>query len=138
MGYVTISFLLAVCAFAIQYLFTPPTSELVQMLFYYNSPFVIASSLCLFLFFTKLSFQSRKINAIARAAFAVYLIHTSKYIFPVFQIKLYDFFHCHPYYLYLVFSVVFCMAIYVASFIIDQIRLIIWQKYLVIYFKDNK
>ena len=45
----------------------------------YNSPFVIAEALFLFLFFVQLKIQSTWINRLASCAFGVYLVHTNDY-----------------------------------------------------------
>lgn len=43
--------------------------------FAYNSPFVIAASVCFMLFFTTIRFSSRIVNIVAASSFSVYLIH---------------------------------------------------------------
>lgn len=126
-GFIIITFLIAIYS-VYTYTFNSIAPKSVLNLYSYNSPFVVASSICLFLFFTKLSFQSYFINRIAKSVFAVYLIHTSKYIFPLFTIKLYDFYQCHPYYLFLTYSIAFSILVFVICIIVDQLRLFLWYK----------
>ena len=45
-----------------------------------SSPFTILQAIMIFLFFKKFSFQSKFINLLGRATFAVYLIHENQYI----------------------------------------------------------
>lgn len=51
----------------------------------YISPLVIASSVFLFFFFTKLEFRSRAINWIACSVLSVYLVHQHPVVIPYFQ-----------------------------------------------------
>ena len=128
LGYVFITLLLAVSSYLIVILMNGPTKNVVHMLYDYNSPFVVVSSLFLFLYFSKLSFQSRMINRIARSVFAVYLFHTSKFVFPIFIITLFDFYHSHPYYLYLLFSIATTFIVFLISIMIDSVRIAMWQR----------
>lgn len=46
----------------------------------YNSPFIIASSICFFLLFRSFKIKSSLINKLAKSALAIYLIHESSHI----------------------------------------------------------
>lgn len=52
-------------------------------LFSYNSPLVVLSAYCLFLFFKKLSFQSNLINKVSTYTFGVYLVHEHFLLRPI-------------------------------------------------------
>ena len=94
----------------------------------YSNPLVIASSLCLLLLFSKISFTSTIINKIAASSFAVYLLH------------------CHPflysYYLESIRSInasnVFINALFIlcviglwfaVAILLDFLRIFIWNKF---------
>lgn len=51
--------------------------------FGYNNPIILLSSFCLFVVFSSLKFQSRKINLIATGMFGVFLMHTPPEIIPI-------------------------------------------------------
>lgn len=53
--------------------------------FAYNSPFVILSSVSLLLFFLSLDLRSRVVNSLARASFAVYLVHKAPVVWGGFM-----------------------------------------------------
>lgn len=44
-------------------------------LYWYNSPIIVISSYCLFMFFANLEFTNRSINFIAKYTFGIYLVH---------------------------------------------------------------
>ena len=48
----------------------------------YNSPWVIISSMCVFIYFSKKNIQSKTINLIAKGVLGAYLIHTNSFITP--------------------------------------------------------
>lgn len=45
----------------------------------YNSPFILIASVCLFMLFMTMNFQSKAVNFVAKSAFSVYLIHLNYY-----------------------------------------------------------
>jgi hypothetical protein len=49
--------------------------------FPYNSPFIVAAAVAVFLFFRSLSIQSKYINWAASSALAIYLIHNNSHVF---------------------------------------------------------
>jgi len=50
-------------------------SNSVDRIFCYNSPVVLVMSYCLFMYFSKIKFSSKKINFLATSVFGVYLVH---------------------------------------------------------------
>lgn len=98
----------------------------IGMWYGYDSPFVIISSLCILLLFSRLSVRSRVINAIAMSSFAVYLFHTSHYVFQDFSEHLSRFYIQHSYTMYLIYSILFGLSIYIISIILDRLRLFFW------------
>ena len=103
-------------------------------LYRYLSPLVIVGSVYFFLFFTKLSFNSKFINWAASSAFAVYLLHCDPLFFESYflspirewyidQSMLVFFFYTST----LIISV-FCLAI-----IIDKIRILLWEQIYSVY-----
>lgn len=92
----------------------------------YDSPFVILSSLCILLLFSRLSFRSRVINAIAMSSFAVYLFHTSHYVFQDFSEHLSRFYIQHSYTMYFIYSILFGLSIIIISIILDRLRMFFW------------
>lgn len=95
------------------------------------SPFVIMLSLFTVILFHKIRFKSRLINFIARSSFAVFLFHTNYHL-------------CHDYFIptiqeiyntYNGISVItiiflFLIVIYIISIIIDQVRIALFNKYI--------
>jgi len=89
----------------------------------YNSPWVIISSVSLFIFFTTLQLQSSRINALARGAFAAYLIHKNPAIWgglirPL-AIIVWD---LGSLWVYTGFVLGFTVVIYLVSAAVDEIR----------------
>lgn len=93
----------------------------------YDSPLIILQSLCILLFFNKLSFQNTIINWLAASCFAVYIIHFNPFVFPYFinVAKIIDNSFMH-------FSYVFAITLYLISVFIlcvllDQLRIFVWK-----------
>lgn len=132
--YFIISLFTTICSLAFTFLFNKGGT----VLFLYSSPLVIVSSVFFFLFFTKLSFQSRKVNWIAASCFAVYLVHTSPCLF-------------HPYYLdvvrywfdtesrtqFVLYTSELIIAYFVLSVLFDKIRIIVWLLFTMIFIKNK-
>lgn len=89
----------------------------------YISPIVIANSLALLLFFSKLQIKSRAINWVASSCFAVYILHCSRHALEAY---------CHQISLYYQSDnycgiILLILCIYLAAILIDKIRIRIWQ-----------
>nr|WP_232226973.1 acyltransferase [Marinilactibacillus sp. 15R] len=55
----------------------------IDKLFRYNSPVIIFSAFCLFMFFKKISFQSKLINRVSKYTLGIYLVHEHFFIRPL-------------------------------------------------------
>lgn len=105
-------------------------------LFAYNSPVSILATIYLCLFFSKLDFQSKIVNAIAKSSFAVYLLHAN----PLFLVPIWVPFwqniwsQSRPSY-FLTLPIAFVVILFI-SFIFDSIRVYSWSKFEYI-FKSN-
>ena len=113
------------CAFV--GILTPYMPIDVHELWGYDSPFVVLASLSLFLFFSKLKIKSTAINWVAKSCFAVYLFHTSNYIFPDFKAHLSQYYENHIYWNYLLYSIVFSIVVFFISIMLDKVRLLMWN-----------
>lgn len=91
--------------------------------FAYNSPFVLLSTVSMFMFFLSLKIQSAFINKIAKSAFAVYLIHKNPLIFgnviKPLSILMWSGSSLPAFTL---FAIGFVLAIYAACAIVDIVR----------------
>ena len=93
----------------------------------YDNPLVIISSISLLLSFTKLSFQNKYINIIAKSSFSVYIIHFNPYIFPFFR-DIVSRIGSQYSNLSLVFVLFFFMVVvFLICVLIDQIRICTWN-----------
>ena len=93
----------------------------------YDNPLVIISSISLLLSFTKLSFQNKYINIIAKSSFSVYIIHFNPYIFPFFRDIVSRIGNQYSN-LSLVFILFFFMVVvFLICVLIDQIRICTWN-----------
>jgi len=93
----------------------------------YDSPFVVLASLSLLLFFSKLKIQSSVVNWVAKSCFAVYLLHTANYIFPDFKAHLSQYYQTHSYWTYLLYSIVFSVAVFAVGIMLDKVRILSWN-----------
>lgn len=113
------------CAFV--GILTPYLPIDVYELWGYDSPFVVLASLSLLLFFSKLKIQSSVVNWVAKSCFAVYLLHTSNYIFPDFKDHLSQYYQNHSYWTYLLYSIVFSAVVFAIGILIDKVRILSWN-----------
>lgn len=93
-------------------------------LYSYASPIVIASSLYLLLFFSKLSFTDKMVNWVASSCFAVYLFHCNGFFFSLYR-NMVEKLYASPYSLLGVVSYV--IFIFFISVLIDKIRMWLWD-----------
>lgn len=125
--YLVLSVFTAVCSLALTYFWGKGGT----VLFLYSSPLVILSSVFFFLFFTKIMFQNSFVNWVSTSCFAVYLVHTSPYIFHIYYIDVircwYEVESCFSFLLNTFGLIVF---FYVFSIIFDKVRILIWNTFL--------
>lgn len=103
----------------------------------YSSPLVIAASLFLLLYFSKLRIQSRTINWIAASCFAVYLSHF--YLFSMYMRPLIQNIYHNNTGGVILFKIVFALAIfYVMAILVDKLRIFVWEKIVLKPFAHDK
>lgn len=122
--YFIISVLTAIISLAFTYFFDRGGT----VLFLYSSPFVIISSVFFFLFFTKLTFQSRIVNWIAASCFAVYLVHNSPFLFhPYYTDVIQNWFITESLVLFLLKTTELIAIFFVFSILLDKVRMFMWN-----------
>lgn len=93
----------------------------------YDSPLVILSSVSLLLSINKIKFQSKFINLLASASFAVYIIHFNPYVYPYFRTGEMLLFKSYNSISYVLFFLIFLSIVYIVCFFIDRIRYFTWN-----------
>lgn len=89
----------------------------------YGCPLVILSAVALLLLFSKWTFCNRAVNNAAKSCLAVYLIHCNYFVFPIYKdmtLKAHQ--------LGGVMVVLFILAVFVLSIMLDRVRLFSWNK----------
>ncbi|MEE1222287.1 MAG: acyltransferase family protein [Bacteroidaceae bacterium] len=96
--------------------------------FSYESPLVIAASVSLLLFFSKLHFRSKMVNVIGKSSFAVYLLHLHPCICTSFFIPLVrQIYGNHDGLVCLSLIFLFLLGGFALAVVIDRIRLWTWN-----------
>ncbi|MEG1916408.1 MAG: acyltransferase [Muribaculaceae bacterium] len=90
--------------------------------FAYNSPFVLAASVCFFLIFTTFKFHNVAINYVATSAFAVYLIHKSPVVWLLLKDTVAGWATTHGYLGFSVRCIGLIIAVYALCIAIDKVR----------------
>ncbi len=92
--------------------------------FAYNSPFVLAESIALFLTFRYMNINSKLINQIAKSAFAVYLIHKDPHIFAgIMKPTIIDVWNHTSLLQFTVYGLALMAVIYSIAMIVDSVRI---------------
>ena len=121
--YLVIALLLTVAMFYIK-----KNAGLGGMLYYYNCPLVIISAVHFMLFFSKLSFRSRIVNWVAISAFAVYLTHSSTFLWKLYDNAIVQWFNnVESTIVFVIYVVVMMFAVFWASILLDKVRLLLWN-----------
>lgn len=93
-------------------------------MFTYYNPLVIFSSLCMLLYFNKLSIQSSFINWVAASCFAVFLLHSNPNIAePYFKPLMQGIYTHYDGAVYLSVITLCLFSIFTVSILIDQVRI---------------
>lgn len=93
--------------------------------FNYSAPLTIAAASGLILCFSKIKMQPNKtINFVAASAFAVYLLHTSPYVFSDFFVPIIRTSNLH---FGLVGVLLAIISIYIIAIVLDQLRKWLWR-----------
>jgi len=91
--------------------------------FAYNSPFVLAESVALFLTFRYMNINSQLINHIAKSAFAVYLIHKNPHIFGnIIKPTIIDMWSHTSLLQFTIYGLALMAVIYSIAMIVDSVR----------------
>lgn len=104
----------------------------VGKIFAYTSPFVILNALLLLLIFVnidKKGFKNLVINKVAMSSFAVFLLHTHPCVFSEYYQKTFIMlYESSPWYVFLLLLLMSSTIIFMAAVLIDQIRILCWNK----------
>ena len=126
--YLLISILTPICILFSFYFF-PSFWRHSGKLFLYNSPFVIVSTVCLGLFFSKLKFKSSVVNKVAASCFAVFLIHGDSLICDNYMLPFCrEMVSKNGIMFYSLIMVVFIVCLFILAFLMDQVRLWCWRR----------
>ena len=99
----------------------PPISIIYSMR--YNSPFVLLTSIVVFLFFSQLKYQSKKINWIASSVFSVYIISEQPFVKTLFYNGLRTFQQNYNEYQVAIVIPIIMIIFYFICIFIDKIRI---------------
>lgn len=103
----------------------------------YSHPIVIASSIFLFLAFTKMQFYNSVINSIGASSFAVYLLHChGSFLETYYCTTINQWFKSQHTINFIVYTVGFIIIVYVSAIIIDKFRLLTWNNLFIKLFKN--
>lgn len=126
LGYWGITLFMAIFCFADS---MDGASRLTYSMFTYYNPLVILSSLCLLLYFSKLSFQNAFINWIAASCFAVFLLHSNPNIaLPYFKPLMQSVYAQYDGIVYLAVITLCLLLIFTAAVLIDQLRIAVFKQ----------
>ena len=95
----------------------------------YSNPLVIAASVSLVLYFSKLQFQNKVVNWLGAGAFGVFLLHLNENIYPLFfKQPIALIYSTYTPALALVYILLILLAYFAAGILIDHLRAWIWNK----------
>lgn len=99
-------------------------------IFGYNNPLVVFSSLSIFMWFTTLNIKyNRFINWLSASSFAVFLFHCNPNILhKVYLPSIRSIYDQYDGLMCILLILVFLVAIYTVSVLLDQVRIMCWQK----------
>ncbi len=95
----------------------------------YLSPLTILYAIMLFIFFSKISLQSKLINWISASAFSVYLIHRNDDVYDFYFKNFLRWLHHHTEFpAFMLYTIIFMIVLFMLCVLIDQVRIYIWNK----------
>ena len=94
----------------------------------YNAPLVILGSVFLLLAFTRISIQSRIVNAAGKSCFAIYLIHVNMYVAPFYIAFYKNIYDEYSGLIYMLFVFITLCIVGIVCILIDKIRIYCWNK----------
>lgn len=109
--------------------------DLVQVVYAYDSPFVVIASVCFFMVFAEMKLNTNKfINSIAISSFAVYLFHYHECILHEYYTDVINNWYISlSFSQFLLYSLGWIILVFMASILIDKVRLTIWRVLLIGY-----
>ena len=93
----------------------------------YSSPLVVIASVYVLLFFSKISIKSKVINWVATSCFAIYIVHCSPFLFPIYSDHIHEWFLQCSTGIFLLNTVLWMVVFFVASILLDKIRIVFWN-----------
>lgn len=98
--------------------------------FAYNNPLVVLSSVAVFVFFSRLNFQSKIVNMLATGTFGVFLLHTTPMAIPVRNDFFGGVFHSHGYFGLLIGALLLYAACMAVSVYVERVKRMIPTKHI--------
>lgn len=93
----------------------------------YDSPITILGALALTMTFAAGKWHNKRVNHIAQSALAVYLLHFSPFLFQRFLGVCRNIYKELPYFESVMLTALFLLAVFMASILIDRVRLLSWK-----------
>lgn len=91
--------------------------------FFYNSPFVLLSAVCLFMGFSRMKpFHSRAVNWVASSAFMVYLLHKPPFVWLKLRDALRGFDDSYSGITFVAVCLLLMLAVFASSVLVDKVR----------------
>lgn len=105
----------------------------------YINPLTIGASLSLFLLFKNIEFRNRLVNKAAASCFAVFLLHINPFLLdPVYIYCVRRIYNAHNGLLCMLFILAFILSVALLALAIDQVRLLIWERFVRKFIPDRK
>lgn len=99
-----------------------------EVWYYYNCPLVIVSAVHLLLFFSKLKFRSAVINYVAISAFAIYLTHSSTFLWKLYDDAVLQWFNSvDSTAVFVLYVAMMMFVVFWFSIMCDKVRLLLWN-----------
>lgn len=93
----------------------------------YNSPLVVFASVCILLFFSKISIHSKIINWVAISCFAAYVIHCSPTFFSTYLTTIKEWYDKESTIVFLSYTTLWIAGVFIMSILLDKIRIWVWK-----------
>lgn len=125
--YVLVSIFAGVAAWGLRHWRTGDCATTIDIrLVSYVSPFVVASTISLFIAFGKMSFTSRFVNRVAASTFAVYLVHMHPMLSYGYQVACRYLFDNFGTWVYILLIGAFVLAVFSSIVLADRVRIWLW------------
>lgn len=94
----------------------------------YVNPFIVIQSVSTLLLFTKFEIKSDVINWVAASTTMVYLVNLHPVLCGSIKNKLWTFYQNNNTFIFLLYTVLFCVSIFVFAIFYDKLRIFTWKK----------